>query len=94
MSYGIQITTSEGFVDIGQAASGRVVYIYQIRAVSGSVTVPDFDSDVGFFYVMNRSPRAYVPYMDFNNTTKVFSWVKNDAYPAANTFCDIYFFHL
>ena len=94
MSYGIQVQTSEGFVDINDATSGRIVKIYQIRATSGSVTISDFDDTLGFFYVMNRAPQAYVPYMEFNNSTKVFSWVKNNAYPTANTFCDIYFIHL
>jgi hypothetical protein len=94
MSYGIQVQTSEGFVDINDATSGRIVKIYQIRAVSGSVTITDFDDAVGFYYVMNRAPQPYVPYMEFNNSTKVFSWVKNNAYPTANIFCDIYFIHL
>ena len=74
MAYGVSINTSDGFKDIADASSGRVLYVYQIRAVSGSVTVSNFDDTTGFFFVMNRSGQSWNPEFFWDNSTKIFSW--------------------
>lgn len=84
MAFGIQIRTSTGMQDVADIATGaRLIEVVKCRSVAGSTTVPDWNSPDGDFYVVNNSTRSFMPYVEWNNSTKVLRWGKytstNDA---------------
>ncbi len=76
MAYGIQVRTSKGMQDIVDLMGVRMIHIHQATTVSGSISIPDWDSPEGNYIVVNNSTRTRMPWVQWNNSTKVLSWGK------------------
>ncbi len=95
MSYGAEILTSKGYQSVGNISSARVIKIVQCRTVSGSESVPEFDSDKGDFLPFMNSYSYGLPNVYWDNSTKILSWdnptsINNGAF--SNNF-DVYLVH-
>jgi hypothetical protein len=91
MAFGIEVYTSKGVTTLDDAAAARLVGKVEIRAVSGSASVPDFNSNTGFFFIHNMAQMPWTPIITWNNSTKILSW---SASPEAtqNKNVDVFFF--
>ncbi len=84
MSYGIEISTTSSTKNIADSSPCRVVELIQVRNVTGSQVVPNYDSSKGFIFIDNLHPvYQFIHNITFNNSTKVFTWGPN-LYSSAN----------
>lgn len=77
MAYGISVNTTNGMVDSTNLNLARLVFSTTLAGASGTVSVPGFDSNGGFFVFRATDGPLHLTNFDFNNTTKVFSWSAN-----------------
>ena len=73
MSYGIEVTTTAGFLPLGQIRSARLVFTKTETGNSGSFTVPGFDATKGHIFVRSING-VFEPVFEFDNATKELSW--------------------
>lgn len=77
MSYGMQILTTEGLVDIANVRCMRVISINRVTkaagTTSGSLSVPTWSSSGGHYYTEVNDAKQ-PPYSTWNEATKILSW--------------------
>jgi hypothetical protein len=91
MPYGLQVTTTEGLVITDSLLTSQVIAIENISGVSGSITVTEFDSNIGFVFMKKNNPSggwSILPRFTFNNVSKVFDWFPESAARASLTSSD------
>lgn len=75
MTYGIEILTSTGREASDALNTFGIFYTLHCTTETGSATIAEFDSDVGF-YVPIIQDTLYFQNFSWNNTTKLFTWSK------------------
>jgi len=75
MTYGIVIRTSTGQLTSLESVFGALLHtVVQANSVTGSVTIPTWNSPNGDFFVHNETTKVILPAIAWNNSTKVLNW--------------------
>lgn len=82
MSYGFQILTTDGLVNVADMRSASFVTQLRLTTVSGSVTVPTYQENspansTNLVYLRERDGKV-TPTFTFDDATNVFSWEPDD----------------
>ena len=86
MAYGMQIQTTEGFIDVGSLRTVRYLKSYSL---SGNTTssyqtyMPEFNSNNGILYIQRLDSAGLDPDWSFNNSNKILYW---NCIPASTPF--------
>jgi hypothetical protein len=96
MSYGFEVLTSAGVKNTFGLNTARAVRIYNATTLSGSASIPEFNSNNGDYIFLMVTYAVNQQVLVWNNTTKTISWSKH-----SNSFPDsgyssnfsIIFFH-
>lgn len=73
MSYGLEVLTTEGYVNTFDMKTVRFFGSYDKTGSSGSQVLTSFNSDKGTIYISVRDNKR-PPLFDYNNSTKIFTW--------------------
>lgn len=80
MAFGIQVRTSTGMKDVSELQGARLIRRVHGTEVSGSVHIPEWNNPTGDFVMFNlntsTSERTQMPYVHWNNDTKILAWEK------------------
>lgn len=83
MSYGFELLTTEGYVNVTGMRTVRFFGNYDKTGSSGTQTLSGFDSNKGTIFIRIKDGKR-VPIFDYNNSTKVFSWDNTGASDPSN----------
>ncbi|WP_157971180.1 hypothetical protein [Pseudogemmobacter bohemicus] len=79
MSYGVQVMTSTGQMSSDTLNTYGIVKILHCQTETGSATIPEFNSDVGFWHLV-IGDSVFEQAVAWNNTTKSFVWIRDAAF--------------
>ncbi len=75
MSYGFEILTNQGLVDVADINVARFLSSYTRTSYSGSLTESNFSTSNGLGHIScATNDGKIVPEFTWNNSTKVLSW--------------------
>lgn len=72
MSFGLQIQTTDGLVNVVDLRAARLLFTANLTTTSGSITVSSFSQANGFIYL--RANSGFVATWSWDEGSKVFSW--------------------
>jgi hypothetical protein len=96
MAYGFEVLTSAGVKNTFGLNTARAVRLYNANSLSGSASIPEFNSDNGDYIFVMGTYAAIQQDLTWDNTTKTISWGKHSgSFPDTAYSSDFYiiFFH-
>ena len=82
MSYGMQLFTNQGLVDVANIEVASIVYTFSGTSTSGTHTVTAFDDSNGLGHISCiTNDKKAPPQFSWNNSTKVLSWQAPNSNP-------------
>lgn len=90
MSFGIEILTSTGRQSSDALNTYGIFYILQCNSEAGSASIPEFDSNHGFYVPRVQNSNNHQIFT-WNNSTKVFTWAKSNGNLHSSDFSVVFF---